>query len=258
MENQIIKTKLSRLKLTGLLEILEERLKEATKGKWSYSHFLEVLFQDEIDRRNHGVLFKRLAKSGLDGQKTLETFDFSFNHKIYETTIRELAICSFIKNHENILIVGPSGVGKSHLGQALGHEAIRKGNDVLFYRTYHLLQFIQNGRSDGTRGKKLSQIIKVPLLILDDFGLQPLNDFQQEDLYEIICERYEKSATIVTSNRDLSEWISIFKNPLMGTAALDRLIHRAINITIEGKSYRADQFMKNKKNISKNTGVKNV
>jgi DNA replication protein DnaC len=248
MEEQILKTKLNRLKLTGLSDILKDRLKQATKEKWSYSHFLEVLFQDEIDRRNHSVLSKRLSKSGLDGTKSLETFDFSFNTKIHETMVRELATCSFIKNNENILIVGPSGVGKSHLGQALGHEAIRKGIDVLFYRTQRLLQWIQTGRCDGTRGKKMSQIIKVPLLIVDDFGLQDLNEFQQDDLYEIICERYEKNSTIITSNRDFGEWISIFKSPLMGSAALDRLIHRATSISIDGKSYRADQFIKKKKN----------
>ena len=138
-------------------------------------------------------------------------------------------------------------MGKSHLAQALGHEACRRGYETLFERTHILFRWINGGRGDGTYDKRISQVINVPLLILDDFGLRELTGDQQNDLYEIIAERYEKNSTIITSNRDLNEWPAIFSNPLMGNAAMDRLIHRAIKIVIEGKSYRLHNFIQNQK-----------
>ncbi|KIC76322.1 Insertion sequence IS408 putative ATP-binding protein, partial [Neochlamydia sp. TUME1] len=121
------------------------------------------------------------------------------------------------------------------------------GYEVLFYRTYQLFYWISMGHGDGSYRKRLQQVIKVPLLILDDFGLQSLSEASQMDLYEVICERYEKAATIITSNREFGEWQEIFANPLIGSAALDRLIHRATKLVIEGKSYRMEQFHKRSK-----------
>ncbi len=243
----LLKPKLSKLKLKGLLETFEDRLQQATKEKWSYSNFLDVLLSDEINRRDQNQYVKRMAQSNLDVNKTLETFDFSFNSRVHEPVVRELATCSFIQRSETVMIIGPSGVGKSHLAQALGHMALRRGYQVLFYRTYHLFQWIHAGRGDGSYNRRISQAIKVPLLILDDFGLQLLNEQQQADLYEVICERYEKTATIITSNRDFGEWQEVFNNPLIGSAALDRLIHRATKFIIEGKSYRLNEFSKRSK-----------
>ena len=113
-----------------------------------------------------------------------------------------------------------------------------------FFGTYQLFDWIYAGRGDGTRKKRLAQVVKIPLLILDDFGLQALNEDQQEDLYELIAERYEKNSTIITSNRDFGEWPAVFANPLLGTAALDRLVHRGVQIIIEGSSYRLAEFKK--------------
>lgn len=250
-EITLLKPKLNRLKMPGLLETIEERLKQAVKEKWSYSHFLDLLLTDEVNRRDHCQYTKRTSQSHLEVNKTLETFDFSFNARIHEPVIRELATCTFVRDKETIIVIGPSGVGKSHLAQALGHEALRRGYEVLFYRTYHLFQWIQAGRGDGSHSKRMAQVIKVPLLILDDFGLQSLTELQQADLYEVICERYEKAATIITSNRDFGEWQEVFNNPLIGSAALDRLIHRATKLVIEGKSYRFDEFSKRSKKINK-------
>jgi DNA replication protein DnaC len=247
----LLKEKLKRLKLPGFLDTLEERLKQASKEKWAYTHFLDRIASDEIERREYRQQVIKLSTSNLEPSKTLETFDFSFNAKIHAPLIKELAFCNFIKNKETVIIVGPSGVGKSHLAHALGHEALRRGYGVLFYKTYHLFQWLQKGRGDGSFEKKLSQIIKIPLLILDDFGLQPLSEFHQEDLYEVICERYERNATIITSNRDFSEWHSVFANPLIASAALDRLIHRATRLSIDGKSYRVDQFARREKKLNK-------
>ena len=240
----ILKPKLSRLKLSGVLETLADRMQQAMSEKWPYSRFLDVLVNDEVERRDHKQLARRLSKSGLDPDKTLERFDFTFNPRIHEPTLRELATCLFVSRKENVFFAGPSGVGKSHLAQALGHEAARRGHEVLFRRTGSLLQWIGAGRGDGSYERRLKLLASLPLLILDDFGLKPYTEEQQADLYELLCERYERSSTIVTSNRDFSEWLAVFSNPLMGSAAMDRLVHRGIKIIIEGKSYRVDSFMK--------------
>jgi DNA replication protein DnaC len=239
-----IQKKLNKLKLTGMAETLEQRFEQAMQEKWSYSNLLEVLLSDEIERRNNRQLMTRLSKSRLNLQKTLETFDFKFNTKIEASLIKELSSCDFLKKNQNIFILGPSGVGKSHLAQAFGHQACRYEHDVLFYCTYQLFEWIYAGRGDGSNKRRLTHVIKVPLLILDDFGLQSLNEEQQSDLYELIAERYEKKSTIITSNRDFTEWPGIFANPLIGTAALDRLVHRGIQLVIEGDSYRLAEFKK--------------
>lgn len=244
MDNTLIIKKLNRLKLPGIMETFEQRLDQAMQEKWSYSNLVDMLLTDEIERRNNKQLTLRLAKSRLDQNKTIETFDFSFNPKVQVSLIKELTLCTFIEKKQNIFILGPSGVGKSHLAQAIGHQACRKDHDVLFYCTHQLFEWIYSGRGDGTHKKRLNQVIKTPLLILDDFGLQALDEAQQIDLYQLIAERYEKNSTIITSNRDFDEWSSIFTNPLLGSAALDRLVHRGIQIIIEGDSYRLAEFKK--------------
>jgi DNA replication protein DnaC len=256
MDNVLIAKKLERLNMSGMAETLEQRLKQSMEEKWSYSMFLEALLTDEIERRDHKQLKLRLAKSRLDLGKTMETFDFAFNPMIPVSVIRELSSCQFIEKKNNIFILGPSGVGKSHIAQALGHEACRRGQDVLFYCTYQLLDWIYAGRGDGTQKKRLAQILRTPLLILDDWGLQALNETQQEDLYQLIAERYEKRSTILTSNRDVEEWSSIFASPLIGMAAVDRLVHRGIKITIEKGSYRLAEFKKNCAKTKKSAIIK--
>jgi DNA replication protein DnaC len=249
-EMALLKPKLVRLKLSGMLESIETRMREAMEEKWEYSHFLLRLCADEVERRDNKQMRRRLAKSELDPEKTLETFDFTFNPQIHKPTIKELATCSFIEKNECVFFLGPSGVGKSHLAQALGHEACRKGFDTLYRNTFDLLKWIGAGRGDGTHERRLLQIIKAPLLILDDFGLRPLNENQQSDLFELIRGRYETASTVITSNRDFDEWPSIFGNPLIASAAMDRLVHRAIKITVAGKSYRLNSFIKKAKRLT--------
>ena len=250
-ENYLLEKKLGQLRLGGMLEKFSQRLNTAQIEHWSYSALIDVLLTDELERRNHRQLTIRLSKSMLDPNKTLETFDFSFNQKVQAATVRELACCSFVNEGQNVFLIGPSGVGKSHLAEALGHEACRRGYDVLCYRTYKLFEWINSGRGDGTYKKKMQQIMKIPVLILDDFGLQSMPEIQQEDLYEIICERYEKRPLIITSNRDMSEWNSVFCNPLIASAAIDRLVHKAIEIVIDGGSYRLQEFKQRAKSKTK-------
>ena len=251
-----LKPKLSRLKLSGILETLPLRMDQAMKDKWSFSQFLDLLLTDEVERRDFKQLSRRLVKSELHPDKTLESFDFTFNPRIHEPTIRELATCLFMEKKENIFFLGPSGVGKSHLAQALGHQACRKSHDTMFRRTESLFKWIHSGKGDGTYERRLKLVSSVPLLLLDDFGLKPLSEEQQADLYEVICSRYERHSTIITSNRDFSEWPMIFANPLMGSAAMDRLVDRGIKIVIEGESYRVHNFVKRAGNDRKKQSSK--
>lgn len=250
-ELAILKPKLTRLKMSGMLETLSLRIEEAMGEKWSFSQFLDALLSDEVDRRDNKQLSRRLVKSTLDPDKTLETFDFTFNPTIHKPTVKEIASCQFMKARENILLVGPSGVGKSHLAQSFGHEAVRRGVDVIFRRTATLFQWIHAGRGDGTQERRLKAVCAVDLLILDDFGLTPMPEEQQSFLYELVCERYEKRSTIITSNRDFSEWPLVFANPLMASAAMDRLVHRAVKLVIEGKSYRLNSFIQRNRELTK-------
>jgi len=241
---------LVKLRLNGITEILEETIREAMNEKWEYSKLLMYLFSKEVDRRNHKQNCYRLQKSNLDPRKSLEVFNFSFNKNLNEKIIKELGHCNFIENNENIFFVGPSGVGKTHLANGIGLSACRKGYDVIFKRTSNLLEELNSGNGDGTFNKKLKMLIDVPVLILDDFGLISLSEKYQLYLYDIICERYESRSTIITSNRDFSEWINIFSNPLMGSAAMDRLVHKALKITINGDSFRTEEFKIKQKNIN--------
>lgn len=241
-----LKLQLKRLKLSGLLENLDYHIQKAMNNKIAYTDFLLNLFLEESERRDHKVLNNRLRRSGLDFNSTLENFDFSFNPQIRENLVKELTTCHFLSKKENIFILGPSGVGKSHLAQAIGHEAIRKGHDTLYMNTIFVLRSLNAARGDGRYSLKLKYFCNIGLLILDDFGLQELNQQQQDDLYEIICGRYMKTSTIITSNRDISEWQSVFSNPLMGSAAIDRLVDGAVKVIIDndGKSFRMNNFRK--------------
>lgn len=243
----ILKDLLHRLRLGGALDALDERCRQLTGNPIHPVEFAVQILSHELDARNNRTLARRLARSHLDPVKTLESFDFRFNPAIHEPTIRDLATAAFVTQADNLLILGPSGVGKSHLVQALGHQACRAGHDVLFKRTDVLLKDLYRAQADGSRSRKLKHLLDIDLLILDDFGLVPLSTELQSDLYEIIAGRYEKRATIFTSNRDFSEWMAVFTNPLLASAAIDRIVHRAIHITIPGKSYRADAFARRQK-----------
>jgi len=170
--------------------------------------------------------------------KTLETFDFTFNPTINRQRLYDLATGNFIRERRNVLLCGPTGVGKSHLGQALAHEACRRGFDVVFTNAHKMLRHLQAGRADNTYDKRLALYVRPDLLVIDDFGLKPLISPAPEDLYDVINERYEKGAILLTSNRAPTEWAGWFADPLLASAGLDRLAHNAHVIVITGPSYR--------------------
>lgn len=232
--------KLKALRLSGILETLSVRNQQAIEDKLSYVEFLQQLLEDEVERRAQKQLALRIRRASFAAEKTLEGFDWSFNPTLNRQEILDLATGTWISRKECTLIVGPSGVGKSHLAQALGQEACRRGYNVLFLSVSKLLGHLHGGRADGTLEKRLATYLRCDLLILDDFGLRTLKPQEAEDLYEVINGRYERGSILVTSNRDYNEWPEAFgDNPLLASAALDRLAHRAHLITITGRSFRA-------------------
>ncbi len=230
---------LKQLRLSGILESLERRNREAIEHKMTYPEFLALVIQDEAGRRDQKKYGTRLRRAGFRGDKTLEGFDFDFNPGIDRALIRDLAACRFLDEKVCILIAGPCGTGKSHVAQAIGHCAVRSGIDVMFTTQTQLLAQINAARATGGYERKMQTLARVPLLILDDFGLKPLKQGQDEDLHDLIAERYERNSTIFTSNLDFSEWGDAFPNKLLGAATLDRLRHRAHQVILDGKSYRS-------------------
>lgn len=250
IKSQLI-PKLKALRLSGILETLDIRNRQAIEDKLSFVEFLERLLEDEVERRAQKQLTLRLRRASFVGEKTLEGFNWSFNPSINRQQILDLATCQWIERKEVSLIVGPSGVGKSHLAQALGHEACRRGYNVIFTSVAKMLGHLNGGRADGTYERRLAGYLRPELLILDDFGLKQLRGYEPEDLYEVINERYERGSILATSNRDYGEWPEAFgENSLLASAALDRLAHRAHLITITGQSYRAQEKPRKLKKVS--------
>jgi DNA replication protein DnaC len=237
--NHQVGAHLKQLRLSGVLETLEGRQRQAIEAKWSYVDFLSRLLEDEIERRAQKQLSLRVRRSSVNTTKTLEGFDFAFNLSINRQQILALASGDYLRQKRNVLICGPSGVGKSHLAQALGHEACRQGYDVVFVNTHKLLQHLSGGRADGSYQRRLESYLRPDLLILDDFGLRALMPPSPEDMYEVIAERYERGSIVLTSNRAPSEWPDLFGNPLLASAGLDRLAHHAESVVITGRSFRA-------------------
>lgn len=229
---------LKRLKLGGVLQTLDLRVRQAIDDELDHHTFLELLLQDEVDRRESGALERRVKQAAFDGHKTLSDFDFSFNPKLPKTALIDLGTCRFIDRKENVVLIGPAGVGKSHVAQALGHRACRAGHRVLYVPAHQMLNDLRASRADGTLEKRIERLASLDLLIIDDLGLRPLAHNEPIDLYEIIRRRYERGSTIITSNRDITEWYALFGDALLASSAMDRLLHHCEVLVMEGDSYR--------------------
>jgi DNA replication protein DnaC len=243
--------KLKLLRLTGMLETLDVRLKQAEDSNSGYMDFLMTLIEDEFERRQCKQLLRRLKKAGFEEEKTIEGFDFSFNPQIPTKKIKQLANCAYIDRRENIFLMGPVGVGKTHIAQGLGHIACRMGYDVLFTKAVKMFRYINGGRADNTLEDRIKQYATVQLLIIDDFGLKPLTPTQSDDFYEVISERYMKRSIIFTSNRTVEDWHGLFPDPIIANSVMDRIAHNAHQIVMTGESYRNKGKSQNNREKSK-------
>jgi DNA replication protein DnaC len=230
---------LKQLRLSGILDSLEARNHQAVHGKLAYTEFLALLIADEVARREQKKFASRLRRASFRADKTLDAFDFDRMPGVNRSQIADLATGRYLDEKAPVLIVGPCGTGKSHLAQALGHCAVRQGRDVLFTTQSQLTASLHAACAIGGFDRKLQQLARIDLLIVDDFALKPIRSPHDEDLHELIAERYERAATIVTSNLDVAEWSEAFTaNKMLGTATVDRLRHGAHRVVLDGVSYR--------------------
>jgi DNA replication protein DnaC len=230
---------LKKLRLSGVMQSLELRQRQAVDDNLDIAEFLYRVLSDEVGRRDAKQLDLRLKRASFEHKKTLEDFDFAFNAAIPKAKVIDLATCSFVRNREVVLICGPTGVGKSHIAQALGHRACMAGHTVLYVPAHEMLMHLRAARADDSFDRKLLRYTTPDLLIVDDVGLRAFKPDEPHDFYEVIRQRYERGAMVLTSNRHVEEWPPLFGDALLASAAMDRLLHHSHVIDIaDGDSYR--------------------
>ena len=232
---------LRRLKLGQVITTLPERLALAKTNKLSHAEFLQIVLSDEITRRDSTSATLRARAASLDPSMTLERWDPTTNVTYDRKLWDELVSLRFVDNANNVIVMGPVGVGKTYLATALGHIAIRRRRSVHFERTDRLLKRLRISRLDNSHDAEIRKLLRIDLLILDDFALTSLDSNDTSDIYELVVERHRNKSTIITSNREPIEWIALMADPLLAQSAVDRLKSAAHELIVEGDSYRNRQ-----------------
>ena len=233
-----LKVLMRKLKLGQLIVTLPERLALAKSHGLSHTEFLEQLFSDEVTRRDGDSTGRRARAARLDPHMVLEAWDTDANITYDREVWSELVSLRFVEQARNAFILGPVGVGKTFMATALGHIACRRRISVHFERAEKLHKRLKAARLDAGYDQEMRKLIGVDLLLIDDFALTTLDATETADIYELIVERHHSAATVLTSNRDPSEWLAVMADPLLAQSAVDRLKSAAWELIIEGESYR--------------------
>jgi DNA replication protein DnaC len=226
------------LRLGQILPTLADRIGLAEKDELPLQDFLLGLFSDEVERRRDTSTARRAHDAGLDPDMVLERWDKTAKVTYDRRVLQELVSLRFVEAQRNVVVLGPVGVGKTFIANALGHVACRSGFNVMLHRG-DLLRLLRQSRLDNSREVLMTELCTVDLLIIDDFALEPMTRDESRDVYQLFVERTGKTATIITSNRDTADWLAVFDDPLLGQGAVDRFKNNAYDLVVDGESYRS-------------------
>lgn len=232
-------TALKRLKLGRIAETLPERLVLADKQDMSTEDLLLLCLTDEIARRDNSAAERRADDADLNPMMRFELFDKTAKVSFDKRMLAELTSLRFLEAHKHVVVLGPVGVGKTFLANALGHLACRHGYHVRFIRADAMLRTLRQSRLDNSREAEMVALTSVDLLILDDFALEPMTKEESKDIYQLFIERTGRASMIVTSNRDTAEWLAMFDDVLLAQSSVDRFKNAAFDFVVEGESYRS-------------------
>lgn len=235
---EIIKQKMSQMKLYGMQQAYHTLLDQNQHHTLTNDEIVNLLIQAEWEERENRKINRFLKGARFRYQASIEEIDFTKNRNMDKTSLLRLADCSFIKRREDILITGPTGVGKSYMASAIGHQACQNGYKVLYFNSQKLFSRLKMSKADGSYQKEINKIEKQDLLILDDFGLQPLDNYNRSTLMEIIEDRHARKSTIISSQLPVSNWYEVIGESTIADAILDRLVHKAHRMELKGESMR--------------------
>lgn len=233
-----LESQLQALKLKGILTLYQEITEKASQNNLSYQEYLSLLLEEELKRKNDGTVKTKINKARFPYIKTLEEFDFSFQPSLREKEIIALSSLDFIEKKENVIFLGPPGVGKTHLSVALGIKACMAKYRVVFITAQKLLEELMLSLRDGSLSDKLMSYSRLNLLIIDELGYMPVSKEQANLLFRLVSMRYERGSIIITSNYNFNEWGEVFSDQVVAAAIIDRLVHHARIFYISGTSYR--------------------